>query len=211
LLESYEVNSSAANRRNCPRSMAIGYNSIQVNGVEIHLTELAHTGLSSGLPGAVPNNSPCVMNRGWSQRVNIRIYGFCEIGINGVPLNAAGTELVLPNPAPGPWRSQLLTLGVAPSIAAGIPDRRMGGLCITKGFTESGVNEFGVGSAVQGYGRGLYLAVAVNVMGDAADVLGVAGLPGTGILAGKPISRTISVTIHGQEKDHNNMELSIPP
>ena len=68
-LDSYIVGNSSS--KNLPRSMAIAYKDISLNGVSVHLTEI--TG-----PGQVINN-------GWSADVDIFIYIFCKVDPLGHP------------------------------------------------------------------------------------------------------------------------------
>tara|TARA_Y100000591_G_scaffold294101_1_gene282472 strand:+ start:4427 stop:5146 length:720 start_codon:yes stop_codon:yes gene_type:complete len=199
LITSYEVGGSqgtgaVGTRRNCPRSMAIAYNSIQVTGIEIHLTELAYTGNLTFPPGA---NINVVLEGGWSQEVNIRVYGFCDVNPLGIPMDSGTGQPILADGLTNrPWLEETNLSGIGPGTCV----TRLGGLCINKSFKQ----KRSVGHAAW-TGGSLYLAVAVQVQGDPLDVLGSAG---GGNAKGQIISRTISVTVHGEEKEATNMKLT---
>ena len=73
LMNTYSVNNTTY--RNCPRSMAVAYSKIIIDGCSIHLTELSRS--SPPLTQYVTD--------GWTNEVQVKVYGFCNINRNGLP------------------------------------------------------------------------------------------------------------------------------
>ena len=131
-------------RRNCPRSMAIAYNKITLDSIEVHLTELA-TNQSS---------EPVVIHNGWSQPIEIAVYAFCDIDISGVPV----VELFSNNLGKGPWVDTLFS-----DISAGIITDSSGGYCQTHTFKFNNPHNIGDNPFSTNYKSSAYLAVAIRV------------------------------------------------
>jgi hypothetical protein len=203
LIDSYQVGGTGGigatgGRRNCPRSMAVAYNQMEVTGVEIHLTELAHTGDKG--KGSLLTDTDVVIKDGWSQDVFVKVYGFCDVNRNGLPSDSNGNIITILNTGPGPWVEEL------DKITAGEPSLTGGGSCVNRKFSNKRVVGHTVPYPLSTKGS-LYLAVAVRVAGDPEDVLGPASDQGV-YPEGKTISRTISVIVHGTEGILTNMQLS---
>ena len=79
-LDSYKVGgiNPIGGGSNVPRSMAIAYNDIILDGVAVHLTEIGTTTL-----GSIPQ----VISNGWSADVTISIYIFCKVDTRGRPVD----------------------------------------------------------------------------------------------------------------------------
>ena len=168
----------SAGTLNVPRSMAIAYNTIKINGASIHLTEL-RTESVSGRTFSV---------NGWSQTVRIKIYGFCKIDDTGVPNTAAPAFVIDLNPIPA-------------DTTPGSPIA-LGGSCTCQVFPEQLV-----GCMIAPDEDHVFLAVTVQV--TAFPVLPSPPWP-----TGSSVnihSRTISVTIHGEQDEQSGMLLSDAP
>jgi len=98
---------------NVPRSMAIAYNNMTLDGASIHLTEV-------GVLDPVGSNTDVFLQDGWSQQIKeVKIWLFCKVDANGNPLDANG---VLVRPVVwGPFPAALTATSriIAPLIVGG--------------------------------------------------------------------------------------------
>ena len=156
---------------NTPRSMAIGYNKIDINGAAIHLTEIRKQRSPIG-------TETYHAIKGWSQDVSINIYGFCKINQAGIP------DIIDPGFVITP-----ISIGRGLQVLSGAS----AGLCTCETFTPKTI-----GCNV-GHDESVFLGVTVKV----------GTLPPPPALTSWSIfSRTISVTIHGEQTDQSGMILS---
>ena len=66
---------------NTPRSMAIAYENVIIDGAAIHLTEIGEDSVLG----------PVFLSDGWSQNItNINVYAFCKVNAAGTPLDNVG-------------------------------------------------------------------------------------------------------------------------
>jgi len=162
---------------NMPRSMAIAYKKMIIDGIAVHLTEVA-------VDTQTPGNFFNTMLAGWSCETTIKIYGFCkaqfiEAGVQVGPfpnLTAPGFVITM-NPVAG-----------VPALPA--PQTLINGLCYDTLFEDPQT----IGTNVDGAGSLIYLAVSVtcgNPVSSRVD----------------PISRHISVTVHGFSNVLSDMSL----
>jgi len=143
-----------------PRSMAIAYKEIELDGISVHLTEVAG---STDLPV-----------KGWSCDTMITLYGFCGVKIDKGPIPVSLWNVVMP----------VISAG-------GITDS--GGLCYSTLLSEGTVTGTPkVGTNINN--SNINLAISVTTSNQTLRI--------------EPISRHISVTVHGSTTNIANMELS---
>ena len=181
-----------------PRSMAIAYNKITITGCTIHLTELSNGGSLLGTNAGV--------NDGWTNNVQVRVYGFCDVNTSGRPLETNPGALagnldnlntgVAPTGNGWIWYVTPNTTDAAsvPTITAQLPNNRKGGFCKTFRAPDGAV----LGSTVRQVDNGsLYLAISVGIARANPPLVDAAQFQ----------SRSISVTLHGFA-DNNGVQLS---
>jgi len=163
--------------------MAVAYSRIIIDGCSIHLTELSSTPTTN------------YTTNGWTNNVQVKVYGFCAIDTNGVPdLTSPGAfSWTVTDPSPAPPGTPTLP-GVSPT-----PAPATAGLC--KPFTAP--DNLVVGNDAGGGGRAVYLAVSVAIGRQAL-------IPDPQWGPGSLHSRTISVTLHGRGERVVDMSNNIP-
>ena len=179
---------------NCPRSMAVAYSEITIDGCSIHLTEL---GISGNTLYTV---------KGWTDNVAVKVYRFCTIDPSGVP-----TPILAG--ATGVWHvalSQNPPAFSGAAVDAGLPTTEPSGVCVTwYAHHDLGDNPFNVGNQVQVNDQTiapLYLAVTVGISAPFPNPSPTYAIH----------SRTISVTLHGRAPgplaiSDASMNLTNPP
>ena len=170
------VGSFGATQLCTPRSMAIAYETIKIDGASVHLTEIGTSGVA---------NTPVFLTDGWSQDItNINIWVFCKVDQWGQPLDANGAPVV---PLPLGMIPRAVNLGsriMPPGIVGGGFCK-----CITIDTTAVGCNANS--DNLPNASRALYLAVSF----EPTPTTQLAGQ--TGVYASyNPVARSISVTIH---------------
>ena len=186
LMDTYSVGSWNSNR-NCPRSMAVAYSYITIDGCSIHLTEISRDA-----------SNITYTTKGWTNDIQVKVYGFCEIDASGTPTTASPPAFVWTVDDPPGVPAGTTNEGVTPTPAPATE-----GFC--KPFKPPDSLRLVVGNDVGGPGRPVYLAVSVAI-GAQARVPDNWGLPVQGG-PGYPDSRTISVTLHGHADRVENMNL----
>ena len=173
-ISNYQKGGATQWLQNTPRSMAIAYKKIDIDGAAIHLTEIRAEKASQA---ALPVNHAV---NGWSQDADVKVYGFCGIDEEGNP------NTVIPG------------FNITPFEIPGVPTPGGGGanagLCDCVSFQ----TPFPIGCDVVDAAPGthIFLAATVSLKNAPPDPADYPGVHSWTIL-----SRTISVTIHGKTAD----------
>jgi len=162
---------------NTPRSMAIAYDTVSIDGAAIHLTEIGTNAPS--LPA-----QPVFLEDGWSQPItNIFVWIFCKVDSTGTPVDAGGIPVVPIPLLPAPGIPAALTLGSRASRL--VPG---GGFASCVKIDSKNIGCIANRDNVPLASPALYLAVSF----EPTPTQG-----GSGIFANyTPTARSISVTLH---------------
>lgn len=153
--------------------MSIAYKKIEIDGVSVHLTEVARRrGRAGGAGGGGCGGGPAqsinnTMINGWSCDLSLNIYGFCKVKL--------GTQGDL-GPEPDTTSPAFVETIFIPSSATSTPS---GGKCQVESFVSSQP----IGTNIDASNNALNLGVSLICGTQSVDYF--------------PISRHISCTVHG--------------